>query len=56
MGIAIGIDLGTSNCTAATYREGKIESIPIEGRKLSILQRSSVRQRKKRDNRGTAGF
>ncbi|WP_169907595.1 Hsp70 family protein [Priestia abyssalis] len=34
MGMAIGIDLGTSNCTAAIYRKGKIESIPIEGRKI----------------------
>jgi molecular chaperone DnaK len=34
MGIAIGIDLGTSNSSAAIYRKGKVESIPIEGRKI----------------------
>ena len=33
MGIAIGIDLGTSNSAAAVYRKGKVESISIDGRK-----------------------
>src|SRR4051812_5517807 len=33
MGIAIGIDLGTSNSAAAIYRKGKVETIPIDGRK-----------------------
>lgn len=33
MGLSIGIDLGTSNSTAAVYRRGKVESIPIEGKK-----------------------
>lgn len=34
MGIAIGIDLGTSNSAAAIYRRGKVESIPIDGKKI----------------------
>lgn len=34
MGIAIGIGLGTSNSTAAIYRKGKVESIPIEGKSI----------------------
>ncbi|MEM5017449.1 Hsp70 family protein [Metabacillus indicus] len=34
MGIAIGIDLGTSNSAAAVYRKGKLESIPIEGKTI----------------------
>ena len=34
MGIAIGIDLGTSNSAAAVYRKGNVESIPIDGRKI----------------------
>ena len=34
MGLSIGIDLGTSNSTAAVYRRGKVESIPIEGKKV----------------------
>jgi len=34
MGLAIGIDLGTSNSSAAIYRKGKVESIPIEGKKI----------------------
>ncbi|WP_428909862.1 Hsp70 family protein [Niallia sp. Krafla_26] len=34
LGIAIGIDLGTSNSAAAVYRKGKVESIPIDGRKI----------------------
>ena len=33
MSIAIGIDLGTSNSAAAIYRKGKVETIPIDGRK-----------------------
>ena len=32
--MAIGIDLGTSNSAAAIYRKGKVESIPIDGRKI----------------------
>jgi molecular chaperone DnaK len=34
MGIAIGIDLGTSNSSAAVYRKGNVEGIPIEGKKI----------------------
>lgn len=34
MTLAIGIDLGTSNSAAAVYRRGKVETIPIEGRKI----------------------
>ncbi|WP_157827665.1 Hsp70 family protein [Niallia nealsonii] len=34
MGTAIGIDLGTSNSAAAIYRKGKVETIPIDGRKI----------------------
>ncbi|OVE35347.1 hypothetical protein CCZ20_21205 [Priestia aryabhattai] len=34
MGLSVGIDLGTSNSTAAVYRRGKVESIPIEGKKV----------------------
>ena len=34
MGTAIGIDLGTSNSTAAIYRNGKVQSIPIEGKSI----------------------
>ncbi|MEM1501930.1 Hsp70 family protein [Domibacillus sp. 8LH] len=34
MGLAIGIDLGTSNSAAAVYRKGKIESIPVDGKKI----------------------
>lgn len=34
MGIAIGIDLGTSNSAAAIYRRGKVESLPIDGKKV----------------------
>ena len=34
MGLAIGIDLGTSNSAVAVYRKGKIESIPVDGRKI----------------------
>ena len=34
LGMAIGIDLGTSNSAAAIYRKGKVESIPIDGRKI----------------------
>ena len=33
MSIAIGIDLGTSNSAVAIYRKGKVETIPIDGRK-----------------------
>ncbi|MCI2254783.1 Hsp70 family protein [Domibacillus sp. PGB-M46] len=34
MGLAIGIDLGTSTSAAAVYRRGKVESLPIEGKKI----------------------
>ncbi|MEH7097794.1 Hsp70 family protein [Neobacillus vireti] len=34
MTIAIGIDLGTSNSATAVYRKGRVESIPIEGKKI----------------------
>lgn len=34
MGIAIGIDLGTTNSAAAVYRRGRTESILIEGRRV----------------------
>ncbi|MFE4354220.1 Hsp70 family protein [Peribacillus butanolivorans] len=34
MGLAVGIDLGTSNSSVAIYRRGKVESIPIEGKKI----------------------
>lgn len=34
MGLAVGIDLGTSNTSVAIYRRGKVETIPIEGKKI----------------------